>query len=79
MFLFAMLIDAFHAAFENAVIAFDGIGVDVAANVFLLTVVDGFRGWQTPRQPQDIGGLRRSSTPFLLQYWRERSAQFEQR
>src|SRR6266446_2800006 len=39
---FAMLVDAFHAALEDRIEAFNRIGVDVAANVFLLTVVDGF-------------------------------------
>jgi hypothetical protein len=38
----AMLIDALHAAFENAEVAFNGVGVNVAANVFLGAVADGF-------------------------------------
>src|SRR6266852_3067713 len=40
--LFAMLVDAFHAALENAVEAFNGISVDVVANTFRFTVVDSF-------------------------------------
>jgi hypothetical protein len=35
-----VLINALHAALEDAEIAFDGVGVRVAANVFLVTVVD---------------------------------------
>ena len=44
--LFALLIDAFHAAFENREIAFDRIGVDgetiVIAGVFAGRVLHGF-------------------------------------
>jgi hypothetical protein len=39
MLLAAMLVDALHPTFEDRIEAFDGIGVDVAANVFLLTMV----------------------------------------
>ncbi len=38
----AMLIDAFHAALEEAEIAFDRVAVDVATQVFTATVAHGF-------------------------------------
>lgn len=38
----AMLIDALHAALEDREEAFDGVGVDVAANVFVLGMRDEF-------------------------------------
>ena len=37
----AMLIDALHAALENRIIAFDGIGVDDATHIFVSRMVDG--------------------------------------
>ncbi len=40
MLLAAMLVDALHAALENAEIAFNGISVNVAANVFVCLVAD---------------------------------------
>lgn len=54
MLFFAMLVDAFHSAFEDRVVAFDGVGVDrfdmqsvslvdpsFMANIFILAVSDG--------------------------------------
>lgn len=38
----AMLIDAFHATLEDRIEAFNGIGGDIAANVLVLRVIDGF-------------------------------------
>ena len=40
MLLSAMLIDALHAALEDREIAFDGVGVDVAAHVLAAGVVN---------------------------------------
>jgi hypothetical protein len=37
--LFAMLINAFHAALEDRIEAFNGVGVCLAANVFVFAVV----------------------------------------
>jgi hypothetical protein len=39
--LFAMLIYAFHAALEDRIVAFDGVGVDDPAHVFVGRVIDG--------------------------------------
>jgi hypothetical protein len=41
MFLFAMLIDAYHSAFENRVIALNRVGVDNPAHVFIDRMGDG--------------------------------------
>ena len=38
--LVAMLIYAFHPAFEDAVITFDGVRMDIAANIFIGFVTD---------------------------------------
>jgi hypothetical protein len=38
----AMLIDSLHATFEDRIIAFNGVGVNMAANVFLLAVIYAF-------------------------------------
>src|SRR5260221_7626253 len=40
MLLAAMLVDALHAALEDAEIAFNGVGVDLAANVLLGAMMD---------------------------------------
>ena len=40
MFFAAMLVNAFHAAFENAVVAFNRIRVDRAAHIFIRFVTD---------------------------------------
>jgi hypothetical protein len=37
-----MVIGAIDAALENGEIAFDGVGVGIATNLFLSAVVDGF-------------------------------------
>jgi hypothetical protein len=37
----AMLIDAFHAAFKDRIVAFNGVGGDVTANVLFNGVSDG--------------------------------------
>src|ERR1700730_9571614 len=42
MALATMLVNAFHAALENAVVAFDGVGVDNAATVFMRRMVNAF-------------------------------------
>jgi hypothetical protein len=39
MLLGAVLIDAFHAALEDGIVAFDGVGGDLAAYIFLFAVV----------------------------------------
>ena len=36
-----MLVDAFHAALEDRIVAFNRVGGDLAANVFLGAVVHG--------------------------------------
>lgn len=41
VFLLAMLVDAFHAPFEDRIVTLDGIGVDVAANVLVIAVLHG--------------------------------------
>src|SRR6266852_5738952 len=41
MLLGAVLVDALHAALEDAVVALNRVGVDPAANIFLLAVIDG--------------------------------------
>jgi hypothetical protein len=38
MLLAAMLVDAFHAALEDRIIAFNGVGVNLAANVFFTAI-----------------------------------------
>jgi hypothetical protein len=42
--LFAMLINALHAALEDRIEALNRVGMDFAANVFLLGVLDAFVG-----------------------------------
>ena len=42
MMLSAMLIDTLHAALEDTEIAFEGVGVAIAALPFLLAVIDAF-------------------------------------
>jgi hypothetical protein len=37
-----MLIDAFHATFEDRIIAFDSVGMDDTANIFIGLVADAF-------------------------------------
>src|SRR6185312_17572361 len=44
MLLFAVLIHTLHAALEDRKVAFDRIGVHVAAHVFVVRVGDGFMG-----------------------------------
>jgi len=46
MLLFAMLVDAFHAALEDRIVSLDGVGRDypltIVANIFIDTMLDGF-------------------------------------
>jgi len=61
MLLCAALIDAFHAALEDRIVAFDGIGMDVAANIFLFRMERRLRS-----------ACRRSAT--CVEDWRRRRA-----
>ena len=47
-----MLVDAFHAAFEDTEVAFDGIGVCLPANVFSNAVADGSGKMQQHCEPR---------------------------
>ena len=66
MLLFAVLVDAFHATLENRVVALDGVGVDVAANVFVNGVVDGFMAGKFPSDPRVPTGIVRHQRRVAL-------------
>src|SRR6185312_6328024 len=57
MLIAAMLVDALHATFEDAEIAFNGIGRHIAARIFLLRVVDAFMAGKLQPKARVVASL----------------------
>jgi len=65
MFFAAMLVDAFHAAFENRIVAFDGVGMDFAATVLARIVVDRIVGGDIENATAVVRGTVGHQSRFL--------------
>src|SRR6202051_995213 len=57
MLLLAMLVDAFHAALEDRIVALNGVGRNIVADVFLGLVVHGVVAEKLAAQPAIQRGL----------------------
>jgi hypothetical protein len=61
-----MLVHAFHAALEDRIEAFNRIGADLAANVFLLAVIDRAVCFELAAKFDVVAGFPRTASLLPL-------------